>query len=108
MLAANYQARAGDPLERTLIVTGLNQGSETVYVQQRGEDRTEPVKGLLDFRVSKLLRARAWTFEPVLDLYNITNANPVLNQNTAVGSTLGTPTLILAPRLIRLSVKASF
>jgi Carboxypeptidase regulatory-like domain len=108
MFAANYQARAGDPLERNLIVAGLTQGSETVYVQPRGVDRTEAVKGLLDFRVSKELRMGAWRIEPVFDIYNIFNANPVLNQNVAVGSTLGVPTLILAPRLIRLSIKASF
>jgi hypothetical protein len=107
-LAANYQARAGDPLERSLVVTGLSQGSETVFVQQRGIDRTEPVKGLLDFRISKEVRAGRWSFEPVLDIYNITNSNPVLAQNTAVGSTLGIPTLVLAPRLIRVSVKAQF
>lgn len=108
LLAANYQARAGDPLERTLVVTGLNQGSETVYVQQRGVDRTEAVKGLLDFRISKQLQAGIWKLEPVFDIYNVTNANPVLAQNAAVGSTIGIPTLILAPRLIRLSVKVSF
>ena len=44
----------------------------------------------------------------MFDIYNITNANPVLAQNTAIGSTLGMPTLILSPRLIRLSVKVDF
>ncbi|MGE0450113.1 MAG: carboxypeptidase regulatory-like domain-containing protein [Vicinamibacterales bacterium] len=108
LVAANYQARAGDPLEKTLVVAGLNQGSDTIYVQQRGADRTQAVKGLLDFRVSKQLKMRTWTVEPVLDVYNLANANPVLAQNTSIGSTLGVPTQILAPRLVRVSVKATF
>ena len=107
-LAANYQARAGDPLERTLVVDRLAQGSDTIFVQQRGIDRVEPVKGLLDFRFSKQIAAGVWHVEPVFDIYNVFNANPVLAQNVGIGSTLGVPTLILAPRVIRLSIKVNF
>jgi hypothetical protein len=107
-LAANYQARAGDPLERTLVVDRLAQGSDTIFVQQRGIDRVEPVKGLLDFRFSKQIAAGVWHVEPVFDIYNVFNANPVLNQNVGIGSTWGVPTLILAPRVVRLSIKVNF
>ena len=95
-------------LERTLVVDRLAQGSDTIFVQQRGIDRVEPVKGLLDFRFSKQIAAGVWHVEPVFDIYNVFNANPVLAQNVGIGSTLGVPTLILAPRVIRLSIKVNF
>jgi hypothetical protein len=36
------------------------------------------------------------------------NANPVLAQNTAIGTTWGRPIRILAPRVIRLGFTARF
>lgn len=108
MLAGKYQGRAGEPLERTLVVTGLNQGSETIAVQQRGIDRTESVVAFVDARVSKRLSVGQWRIETALDIYNLINSNPVLAQNTAIGSTWGRPTRILAPRVIRLGLTARF
>jgi hypothetical protein len=108
MLAGKYQARAGEPLERTLVIAGLNQGSETVYVQQRGVDRTETVANFADLRVSKRFEMGASRIEAAFDLYNIFNVNPVLAQNVGIGSTLGIPTRVLAPRVIRLGLSARF
>ena len=108
MLAGKYQARAGEPLERTLVIAGLNQGSETVYVQQRGVDRTETVANFADLRVSKRFEIGASRIEAAFDLYNIFNVNPVLAQNVGIGSTLGIPTRVLAPRVIRLGLSARF
>ena len=108
MVAGKYQARAGDPLERTLLVPGLNQGSDTVYVQQRGIDRTETVANFVDLRLSKRMTLVGLRLDPSLDLYNVFNENPVLSQNTGIGSTWGVPTRILAPRVFRFSVSARF
>jgi hypothetical protein len=108
MVAGKYQARAGDPLERTLVVSGLNQGSDTVYVQQRGVDRTETVTNFVDLRVSRRMTLGGARLEPSLDIYNLFNGNPVLSQNTGIGSTWGVPTRILAPRVLRVSVSARF
>jgi outer membrane receptor protein involved in Fe transport len=71
-------------------------------------NRTETVADFIDLRVSKRFRVALWSFDAALDIYNITNANPVLSQNTAVGSTLGRPTTILAPRIVRLNFTAKF
>jgi carboxypeptidase family protein len=108
MVAGKYQARAGEPLERTLVVTGLNQGSDTVYVQPRGVDRTETVAHFADLRLSKRFDIGTSRLEAAFDLYNIFNVNPVLAQNVGIGSTLGVPTRILAPRVIRLGLSARF
>jgi hypothetical protein len=107
-ISGKYQARAGDPLERTLVVSGLNQGSDTVYVQQRGVDRTETVANFVDLRIAKRMTFGGLRLDPTLDLYNVFNGNPVLSQNTGIGSTWGVPTRILAPRVFRLSVSTRF
>jgi hypothetical protein len=108
-VSGKYTARKGDPLQRTLSVSGLSQGSETVYVQPRGDDRTETVNKFVDvrfgkrFSVGSLLR-----LEGTLDVFNLLNANHVLLQTEAIGTTLGRPSRILAPRIVRLGITARF
>jgi hypothetical protein len=107
-LSGKYTARAGDPLIRTLQVTGLTQGAQTVWVQPRGEDRTETVTKFIDLRFAKRFRFGASQFEGTVDLFNLLNANHVLNQNTGIGSTWSRPSLILTPRIVRFGVTARF
>ena len=107
-LSGKYTARAGDPLNRTLQVTGLTQGAQTVWVQPRGEDRTETVSKFVDIRFAKRFRFGASSIEGTVDLFNLLNANHVLNQNTAIGSTWSRPSLILTPRIVRFGVTARF
>ena len=109
-VSGKYTARAGDPLIRTALFSGLTatQVSETVRVNQRGEDRTEDVTRFMDLRVSKRFRVGASSFEGTLDMFNVLNANHVLLQNTAVGTTWGRPTQILSPRVLRLGLTARF
>jgi hypothetical protein len=107
-LSGKYTARAGDPLNRTLQVTGLNQGAQTVWVQPRGEDRTETVSKFVDIRFGKRFRFGGSSIEGTVDLFNLLNANHVLNQNTAIGTTWSRPSLILTPRIVRFGVTARF
>ena len=77
-------------------------------IRQRGGDRTETVANFSDLRVSKRFERGGSRIEAAFDLYNIFNANPVLAQNVGIGSTLGIPTRVLAPRVIRLGLSARF
>jgi len=119
LIAVKYNARSGSPLERRLTVRGLTQ-SETVFVAPRGEDRAESLASYVDLRISKRFqlgeRAR---FEAILDLFNLLNANNVLDQANSVGvssgpavaplsTSWGRPSLIVTPRIIRLGVKLNF
>ena len=106
--SGKYTARAGDPLMRTLTVTGLNQGSVTVWTQERGEDRAETVNKFVDVRFAKRFPLGASRLEGSLDVFNLLNANHVQLQNEAIGTTWGRPTRILAPRIIRFGVTARF
>ncbi|MEZ5418815.1 MAG: TonB-dependent receptor [Vicinamibacterales bacterium] len=110
--SAKYTARAGDPLIRDAVFTFANptvsQPSETVFVAQRGVDRTEDVTRFLDVRVAKRLRIGRANLEGTVDLFNALNANHVLNQVTRVGATLGRPNSILTPRIVRFGLTARF
>jgi hypothetical protein len=106
--SGKYTARDGDPLRRLLTVTGLNQGSETVWVQQRGEDRTETVSKFVDIRFGKRLRMGWASLEGTVDVFNLLNANHVLLQTETIGTTFGRPSRILAPRIVRFGVTARF
>ena len=107
-ISGKYTGRAGDPLVRTFQATGLTQGTQTVSVQQRGEDRTETVTKFVDVRFAKLFRIGGSRFEGTVDLFNLLNANHVLNQLTGIGSTWARPSLVLAPRIVRFGVTARF
>jgi hypothetical protein len=110
MFAGKYTARAGDPLNRTAVFSGLtaSQASETIRLAQRGTDRTDNVTKFVDIRFAKKFGLGAAKLEGALDLFNILNANHVLLQNEQIGTTWGRPTRILAPRVIRLGLTAHF
>ncbi len=107
-LSGKYTARDGDPLVRTLVVSGLPQGSDTVWVQPRGEDRTETVSKFVDIRFARRFALGASRIEGSVDVFNLLNANHVLLQNEGIGTTWGRPSRILAPRIIRFGVTARF
>ena len=108
-VAAKYNARDGDPLNRT----------QRVLVHQSDADAAERdrARGARAARIaptpstssstcgsSKRQRVGIANLELSLDLFNVMNANHVLLQNEALGTTLGRPTRILTPRIIRLGV----
>ncbi|MGQ0734710.1 MAG: carboxypeptidase regulatory-like domain-containing protein [Acidobacteriota bacterium] len=107
-VSGKYTASDGSPLLRTLSVSGLPQGTETIWVQPRGVDRTEVVNKFVDLRLAKRWTVNAVRLEGTLDLFNMLNANHVTGQNEAVGSTIGRPNRVLTPRIIRFGVTARF
>jgi hypothetical protein len=106
--SGKLSARAGDPLMRTITIAGLPQGSETIWVQPRGVDRTETVNKFVDVRIAKRFAAGIARIEGSLDVFNVLNANHVLAQTEAIGSTLGRPSRILTPRIVRLGATVRF
>ena len=108
--SGKYTARAGDPLNRTTVFTGLtaSQASETIRLTQRGSDRTENVTRFIDLRLAKRFRVGPASLEGALDLFNVLNANHVLLQTEQIGSTWGRPTRILTPRIVRFGITARF
>lgn len=108
VVSGKYSAADGGPLTRTMTFAGLPQGSETVWVQARGIDRTERVTKFIDMRFAKRFNTRTARLEGTLDIFNLLNANHVTAQNEAVGATIGRPSRILTPRIVRLGVTVRF
>jgi hypothetical protein len=48
------------------------------------------------------------SIEALVDVYNLFNANTVLNANTLTGPAFGTPLTVLSPRIFRFGGRFSF
>jgi hypothetical protein len=62
----------------------------------------------VDFRVTKSARVGRVRLEPMLDVFNLFNASPILGVNTRYGTSWLTPTQILPGRLFKLGVQLNF
>jgi hypothetical protein len=62
----------------------------------------------IDFGVRKLFKIGNVQYSGQFDLFNMTNSSYIKSQITTVGPSLGQPTGILQPRLLRLAVQARF
>jgi len=62
----------------------------------------------LDFGVRKIFRIRKVQYSGQLDLFNLTNSSYIKSQNNTIGPSLGQPTSILQPRLLRIAIQARF
>jgi hypothetical protein len=78
-----------------------------VRIEENGSFRQDP-SNVLDFRLSKAVKFGRHRFEGILDLFNVMNANTILQTGLVTGSTFNVPTQVLAPRLARLGVKYEF
>ena len=62
----------------------------------------------IDFRITKTFAVGRGRLRPQVDVYNLTNANPVLNQNNTFGTNWLRPTAILPGRLVKFGVQVDF
>jgi hypothetical protein len=124
-LAANFRTQTGEPVTRTLRVSGLNQGVVTVNAEPLGSYRLDPLT-TVDLRLSKIFRLQGrQELEANFDVYNLTNANTVWAVRTLTGrinlryagdpagqvinqQQFLSPTNILAPRIARFGVTYRF
>jgi hypothetical protein len=90
------------------VVPALTQTEVRVLLDPPGSNYMQRVTQL-DFAVAKTLRpGRNFALTPQVDIFNAFNANPVLTQVNTFGTSLGNPTTILSPRLIRFQVRVEF
>ncbi len=106
-LSTNFRYFTGQPVEKQVRVTGLNQGSITVLDEPRGRTRLDNVD-IWDLRLSKIFRADRFQFEAMVDFFNLLNSSPATAVINDVGPLFQQPLGILAPRIARLGVRFSF
>ena len=114
-IAGSISANRGYPFVSTYQVTRaavapaitLTRASQTVPLSQRGDERLPNVT-LIDLRISRSFKLGSRSITPQIDIFNITNAAPVVALNAAVGNTYLAASEILAPRIIRLGFSLDF
>jgi hypothetical protein len=112
--STNYQHYTGYPLDPNLgpptaVFQGLNQGPTSVIVQTRGATRL-PSINLLNLRLSRPTKlGDRFLLEPLVDLFNVTNANTLTGQVSTVGPNFLRPTdQVLNPFIARFGLRFSF
>ena len=107
-VSGNYRYYTGKPPTRTVFVENLNQGPVSVPAEPNGTYRY-PSVSLIDLRVSKTFAlGRGMNLEAMFNLFNLTNASTVINQQTQLGQYYGTPIQILTPIVTGFGLRFSF
>jgi hypothetical protein len=110
--SVNFQHYTGFPVQPTEVfggtLSGLNQNSVTVILEPAGILRY-PSVNLLNLRISRefALRER-FRIQPLIDLFNLTNSQTVVSQNTIFGGSYLRPSNTVNPFLARIGLKVSF
>ncbi len=109
--SATWQFNKGFPETNTVSVASttvaLTQGTTTVWVAPRGSTRL-PNVAQLDMSVRRVWRMGSKTFEPRIDLYNLSNQASITNRVTQYGPNYGRASGIQRGRLIKLGMSVEF
>jgi hypothetical protein len=85
----------------------LTQSTQTVWMENRGDTRL-PNVFQLDLAFRKIIRLGAYTLEPRIDMYNMTNNNAVLGRVAQLGPSYGRASSIMNGRLIKIGANLTF
>jgi outer membrane receptor protein involved in Fe transport len=98
-----YRYQAGQNFGRTIVAT-LNYGSVRIPAEPLNARRQDNVS-LVDLRIERVTSVRNTRLSPFIDVYNLTNANPVQNTSWSSGSSFLRPLAIVPPRVLRVGAK---
>jgi outer membrane receptor protein involved in Fe transport len=98
-----YRFQAGQNFGRT-IVASLNYGNIRIPAEPLNARRQDDVS-LLDLRIERVTKLRRTRVSPFVDVYNLTNANPIQNTSWSSGSSFLRPLAIVPPRVWRVGAK---
>jgi hypothetical protein len=98
-----YRFQSGQNFGRT-IVASLNYGNIRIPAEPLNARRQDNVS-LIDLRFERATRIRNTRVSPFVDIYNLTNANPIQNTSWSSGSSFLRPLAIVPPRVWRAGAK---
>ena len=108
--SANYRYQSGYPYSRIIPDCGClnlsNYGAD-FFVEPLENNRSDNV-GLLNFRVDKSFQISWAKVSAMLDIYNVTNADPVTNFNLNSGSAYRRVIATLDPRVFQMGFRLEF
>ena len=106
--SVNFQHYTGFPFQPVQVFTGFNQGPETVILQPAGIERL-PSVNLLNLRLTReFVMNERWRIQPIVDLFNLTNAQTVVSRVQTFGPNFKFPTNTINPFLARFGLKFNF
>jgi Carboxypeptidase regulatory-like domain/TonB dependent receptor len=108
--SVNFQHYTGFPIQPTQVFSGpeLNQGFVSVILQPAGILRY-PNVNLLNLRLSHEFSFHdRYKVEPLIDFFNVTNAQTVVSENTVFGSSYQRPSNTVNPFLARVGLRVNF
>jgi outer membrane receptor protein involved in Fe transport len=98
-----YRYQSGQNFGRTIVAT-LNYGSVRIPAEPLSARRQDNVS-LIDVRIERATSVRNTRLSPFIDVYNLTNANPIQNTSWSSGSSFLRPLAIVPPRVLRIGAK---
>jgi hypothetical protein len=106
--ATRYPADCRGPCTPgALVIPNLTLASYQVDLTPPGSNYYKR-QNQVDFGIRKLFRMKQYTLSGQFDLFNMLNSSYVQTQIFNLGPSLGTPTKILQPRLLRLAAQLRF
>jgi hypothetical protein len=111
-VSGSFILNDGYPYQSQYAVTrtvfpALTRSSQTVRLTERGDERLPDVR-MIDLRVSRTFRFGERRVTPLVELFNLGNADTIIGFNNNVGGTYLRPTEILSPRIVRFGVLVDF
>ncbi|MBI4486460.1 MAG: TonB-dependent receptor [Acidobacteria bacterium] len=103
-LSPVYRFQAGDNFARTFVTRQLNYANPTIDAEPRSARRIDNVS-VINLRIDHPVNIGTARLSPFLDLYNITNVNPIQDITVSSGANFLRPTLIVAPRILRIGAR---
>ena len=98
-----YRFQSGQNFGRT-IVASLNYGNVRIPAEPLNARRQDNVS-LVDVRIERVTNVRGVRLSPFIDVYNLTNANPIQNTSWSSGTSFLRPLAIVPPRVWRVGAK---
>ena len=107
-VSSSYKLQSGFNWSRSISVPLTNAGSEEILAEPLSSNRSQNVH-ILDFRFEKAFSfGRIGKITGMVDVFNITNANPITNFRVATGPRFKEVISILDPRIVRFGVRYDF
>ena len=108
--SANYRYQSGYPYARIVPDCGclnISNYMADFFVEPLENNRSDNV-GLLNFRLDKSFQISWAKVSAMLDIYNVTNADPVTNFNLTSGSSYKRVIATLDPRVFQMGFRLEF
>lgn len=106
-VGANFDVQSGWPYARIISVTLPNSGVQRFWSGNLSDNRSDSV-ALLSFRFDKSFTFGSHKVTGMVDIFNITNTNPVTNFNILNGARFNQINGILDPRTLQLGARFEF